>query len=125
LELGDACAGGKEDKLLIEKAVDGRLGHAAEARGAVDLEGAADGGEMLAERFEGGGRVDAGCRHQEGAVPGHAVLGGEPVRAEGQKDVGSAAALCAAAQQVGIRSSRKTEIVLACRSGDCGSIGPG
>ena len=43
---------------------------------------------MLAERLEGGGRVDAGFQHQEGAVPGDAVLGGEAVHAEGQKDVG-------------------------------------
>ena len=43
---------------------------------------------MLAERLEGGGRVDAGFQHQEGAVPVDAVLGGEAVHAEGQKDVG-------------------------------------
>ncbi len=53
----------------------------------MELEGAADGGEMLAERLEGGGGVDAGFQHQEGAVPGDAVLGGEAVHAEGQKDI--------------------------------------
>ena len=52
------------------------------------LKGAADGGEMLAERLEGSGRVDAGFQHQEGAVPANAVLGGEAVHAEGHKDVG-------------------------------------
>jgi len=76
-----------EDNLLIEKAVDGRLGHAVEARGAVDLEGAADGRQMLAERLEGGGRVEAGLQHQEGSAPANAVLGGETVHAEGHKDV--------------------------------------
>ena len=43
---------------------------------------------MLAERLEGGGRIDAGLQHQEDVVPGDVVLGGEPVHAEGQKDVG-------------------------------------
>src|SRR5271166_3575021 len=88
LELGDAGPGGIEDKLLIEKAVDGRLGRAAKTLGALGLESAVDGGEMLAERLNGGGRVDTGFQHQEGAVPVDAVLGGEAVHAEGQKDVG-------------------------------------
>src|SRR5229473_3533747 len=42
---------------------------------------------MLAERLEGGGRVDAGFQHQEGAVPSDAILGGQVVHAKGQKDV--------------------------------------
>ena len=87
LELGDARAGGIEDKLLIEKTVDGRLGRAAKALEALGLESAVDDGEMLAQRLNRGGRVDAGFQHQEGAVPVHAVLGGEAIHAEGQKDV--------------------------------------
>lgn len=43
---------------------------------------------MLAERLDGGGRVDAGLQHHKGAVPGHFVLSGEAAHAEGQKDVG-------------------------------------
>jgi len=43
-------------------------------------------GEMLAERLEGGGRVDAGFQHQEGAMPGTCCPGvANPVHAEGQK----------------------------------------
>jgi len=64
---GDSLSGDRrcrlrriDDKLLIEIAVDARGCHAAEARGTLELEGAADGGEMLAERLEGGGGADAG-----------------------------------------------------------------
>jgi hypothetical protein len=64
------------------------MGHAPEARGASGLEGVADGGELLAKRLKGSGRVDAGFQHQEGVVPGDAFLGGEAVHAEGQKDIG-------------------------------------
>src|SRR5271166_788810 len=88
LELGDAGPGGIEDKLLIEKAVDGRLGRAAKTLGALGLESAVDGGEMLAERFEVRGRVDVGLQHQEGAVPADTVSTGETVHVDGQKDVG-------------------------------------
>src|SRR5579863_4214896 len=43
---------------------------------------------MLAERFEGGGRLDARLQHHKDAVPVHSVLGGHAVHVEGQKDVG-------------------------------------
>src|SRR6185436_8905682 len=43
---------------------------------------------MLAERLEGGVRIDARFQHQEGMVPGDAVEGGEAVHAEWQEDVG-------------------------------------
>jgi hypothetical protein len=82
-----------EDKLLIEVPVDGCPGHAAEALGAVGLEGTADRGEVLAEWLENGGRVDAGFQHQEGAVPGDVFLGGKAVHAEGQKDVSDSSLL--------------------------------
>src|ERR1700722_3754362 len=42
---------------------------------------------MLAERLEGGGRVNARFQHQEGVVPPDAVSRGQAVHAKGQKDV--------------------------------------
>src|SRR5260370_19905572 len=88
LEIGDASASRRESKLLIHIAINVSLACAAETRGAPGLEGVAASGEVLAERLEGGGRVDAGFQHQEGAVPGGAFLGGDAVHADGQKDVG-------------------------------------
>ncbi len=54
----------------------------------------ADGGEVLPDRLEGGGRVDAGFQHQEDVVPVALVLGGDAVHAEGQKDVGDGSRFC-------------------------------